>query len=75
MNTNKLRLGPLPRTELVKLTVTLPAELKATLDHYSALHSQTDGELVDAATLVLDMLATFMARDLGFRQTTQHQKK
>lgn len=41
MSANKLRLGPLPKSEPVKLTVTLSAELKATLDRYAALHSQT----------------------------------
>ncbi|HEY0660821.1 MAG TPA: DUF2274 domain-containing protein [Lysobacter sp.] len=68
MNTFKLRLGPLPKSELVKLTVTLSAELKATLDRYAALHAQTYGERVDAAALVPHMLETFMARDRGFRK-------
>ena len=64
----KLRLGPLPKTEQVKLTVTLSAELKATLDRYAALHAQTYGEQVDAAALVPHMLDAFMARDRGFRR-------
>lgn len=68
MNANKLRLGPLPRSEPVRLTVTLSAELKATLDRYAALHAQTYGERVDAATLVPYMLEAFMARDRGFRK-------
>lgn len=68
MNANKLRLGPLPRTQPVKLTITLSAELKATLDRYSALHAQTYGEQVDAAALVPHMLETFMARDRGFKK-------
>ncbi len=67
MSTAKLRLGPLPKTEPVKLTVTLSAELKATLDRYAALHAQTYGERVDAAALVPHMLEAFMARDRGFR--------
>ena len=68
MSTNKLRLGPLPKTESVKLTVTLSAELKVTLDRYAALHAQTYGERVDAAALVPHMLEAFMARDRGFRK-------
>ncbi len=68
MSTAKLRLGPLPRTEAVKLTVTLSAELKATLDRYAALHAQAYGERVDAAALVPHMLEAFMARDRGFRK-------
>lgn len=68
MSTAKLRLGPLPKSEPVKLTVTLSAELKATLDRYAALHAQTYGERVDAAALVPHMLEAFMARDRGFRK-------
>lgn len=68
MSANKLRLGPLPKMEPVKLTVTLSAELKATLDRYAALHAQTYGERVDAAALVPYMLDAFMARDRGFRK-------
>lgn len=41
--TRKLRLGPLPKTENVKLTFTCPASLKADLDRYAALHAQTYG--------------------------------
>lgn len=66
--TRKLRLGPLPRTEPVKLTVTLSAELKVTLDRYAALHAQTYGERVDAVALVPHMLEAFMSRDRGFRK-------
>ena len=65
---SRLRLGPLPRTEMVKLTITLPADLKATLDRYAAVHSQAHGESVDATTLVPHMLAAFMERDRGFRK-------
>ena len=57
----RLRLGPLPRTESVKLTFTCTASLKA------ALHAQTYGEAVDAVALVPHMLEVFMARDRGFK--------
>ncbi|SFN98543.1 hypothetical protein SAMN05443579_101163 [Variovorax sp. PDC80] len=69
MSTAKLRLGPLPKVEPVKLTVTLSAELKATLDRYAALHAQTYGERVDVAALVPHMLEAFMTRDRGFKQS------
>lgn len=64
----KLRLGPLPKTETVKLTFTCTASLKAELDRYAALHAQTYGEAVDAVALVPHMLEAFMARDRGFRR-------
>lgn len=63
----KLRLGPLPKSDTVKLTVALPADLKATLDRYAELHASMWGESVDAAALVPHMLSAFMERDRGFR--------
>ncbi|BCX53382.1 DUF2274 domain-containing protein [Comamonas thiooxydans] len=66
--TKKLRLGPLPRHDMTKLTFACPASLKADLDNYAALHAQTYGEAVDAATLIPHMLEAFMAGDRGFRK-------
>ncbi|AYH44707.1 DUF2274 domain-containing protein [Azoarcus sp. DN11] len=66
--TRKLRLGPLPKTESIKLTFTCPVSLKADLDRYAALHAQTYGETVDATTLIPHMLDAFMAGDRGFRK-------
>ena len=68
MTINKLRLGPLPKTETVKLTFACPATLKADLERYAELHGQAYGEPVDAATLIPHMLEAFMARDRGFRR-------
>lgn len=65
--TKKLRLGPLPKTESIKLTFACPASLKAELERYAALHAQTYGEAVDAATLIPHMLEAFMARDRVFK--------
>ena len=67
--TSKLRLGPLPKTETVKLTIAIPVTLKSDLDRYATLHAQTYGEAVDAATLIPHMLEAFMARDRGFKRT------
>jgi len=64
--TRTLRLGPLPKTETVKLTFTCSASLKNDLDRYAALHAQTYGESVDALALIPHMLEAFMARDRGF---------
>lgn len=66
-----LRLGPLPKYQVVKLTVNLPVVLKDELDRYAAAHSQMYGEKVDAAVLVPHVLERFMATDRGFR----HQAK
>lgn len=66
--TRKLRLGPLPKTETIKLTFACPASLKADLDRYAALHAQTYGEVVDAVVLIPHMLEAFMVGDRGFRK-------
>lgn len=66
--TRKLRLGPLPKTETVKITFTCTVVLKAELERYAAMHSQAYGEPVDAATLIPHMLETFMTRDRGFKR-------
>ena len=68
MNKTKLRLGPLPKAEVVKLTISVSAELKTTLDRYAELHSREYGQTVDAAALIPHMLHTFMARDREFRK-------
>ncbi len=69
MSTNRqLRLGPLPKTENIKLTFSCPSDLKAELDRYAALHTQTYGEATDVLALIPHMLAAFMARDRGFRK-------
>ena len=68
MSAGKLRLGPLPKTETVKLSFACSIGLKADLDRYAALHAQAYGEAVDAATLIPHMLEAFMARDRGFKK-------
>jgi len=73
--TNKLRLGPLPKTESIKLTFACPASLKADLDRYAALHAQAYGEAVDATTLIPHMLEAFMAGDRGFRRRQAKNEK
>jgi hypothetical protein len=67
MSANKLRLGPLPKTETVKVTITMSIELKTMLDRYAELHEQTWGRPVDVGALVPHMLAAFMERDREFK--------
>lgn len=68
MTANKLRLGPLPKLDSVKLTFVCPVPLKEDLERYAELHTKTYGEPVDAVTLIPHMLEAFMARDRGFRK-------
>ena len=62
----KLRLGPLPKTDMVKLTVTVTADLKAQLDAYAEVYSRVHTP-TDVLTLVPHMIAAFIERDRGFK--------
>lgn len=64
----KLRLGPLPSTQNVKVTVALPRTLKEQLDLYAELHSSAWNEPVDVATLIPHMLSEFISHDREFRR-------
>ena len=66
MNT-KLRLGPLPKAQPVKITITVTAELKETLDRYAAVHSSSTGEQNDVERLIPYMLEAFVVRDRAFQ--------
>ena len=68
---SKLRLGPLPKTEVVRLTIALTSQVKADLDRYVETYAAVYGEPVDAAVLVAHMVAAFMDRDRGFKKTSQ----
>lgn len=68
MSTNKLRLGPIPKPEMVRMTIVLTSTLKAEIDRYAALHAQTWGEPVDAAGIVPHIVEAFIARDRGFKK-------
>jgi len=63
----KLRLGPLPRSEMVKLTISISAATKVALEQYASLHSQLHGESIDAVALIPYMLEEFIERDRGFK--------
>jgi hypothetical protein len=65
-NASRLSLGALPRAEVVKLTISVPAELKLQLEAYAEVHSRLHGP-VDAVGLIPHMLLAFIARDRGFK--------
>jgi hypothetical protein len=70
----KLRLGPLPSTDTLKLTITVPVGLKAQLDRYAALHSETWGETVLSADLIPHMLTQFILRDKAFKAVMRRER-
>jgi hypothetical protein len=63
-----LKLHPLPNRVPVKLTVTLPPDLKKALDDYAALYARTYGVEEAVAELVPFMLDSFLKGDAGFRK-------
>ncbi|MGP1682055.1 MAG: DUF2274 domain-containing protein [Giesbergeria sp.] len=65
--TNQLKLGPLPKIVLTKITFACTTDLQTELDRYAALHSQTHGEPVNAVALIPHMLEAFMAQDRVFK--------
>lgn len=64
----KLRLGPLPRQQTVKVAISLPMALKDDLERYATAHSQLYGDQVDVAALIPHMLARFLESDRGFKR-------
>jgi len=70
----KLRLGPLPKTDTVKVTVALTVALKEDLDRYAELHARTWKQPVDATLLIPHILEQFVSRDKAFRAATRNSK-
>lgn len=65
--TRKLRLGPVPKAQQVKITITVTAELKELLDRYAEVHSQAMGEKNDVERLVPFILEDFIVKDRAFQ--------
>ena len=63
---SNLKLGPLPKLGIVRMTVPMPEPLKEELDLYAAEYGRLYGE-VDAATLIPHMLEAFLRSDRGWR--------
>lgn len=68
---DKLRIGPLPKVEMVRITFACNTVLKDQLDRYAELHGQTYGETVDAGALIPLMLSAFMAQDQAFKRAAR----
>ena len=66
-----LKLGPLPSTQVAKLSITVPVALLHDLERYAALHAQSTGDQADLARLIPHMLAAFIGSDRAFRRATR----
>ena len=61
----QLKLGPLPKVETVRVSVTMETLLKDALDLYAADYAELY-EPVDAAVLIPHMLEAFLQSDRAF---------
>ena len=68
MKNVKLRLGPLPKSDVAKITINVTAALKDDLESYARAHSIAWGQKTDVLTLIPFMLETFIARDRAFKR-------
>lgn len=69
--TAKLKLGRLPSTEVVKITIAMSVELKAMLDRYAQLHAEASGQKHDLGRLIPYMLQAFMNSDRAFTRANR----
>jgi len=66
--TQRLKLGPLPKTGMVKITLLLPIALQDDLQRYAELHAEASGEKNELPQLIPHMLQVFIASDRVFRR-------
>jgi len=65
----KLRLPPLPKSQTVKVTISLSGELHTALQQYAEMHSEVSGERNDVTRLIPYMLELFIDGDRVFRRS------
>jgi hypothetical protein len=65
----KIKLGKLPNTQNVRMTISLPATLKSQLERYAELHSRTWEQKVDATAIVPHILTQFLDSDREFQRS------
>jgi hypothetical protein len=64
---SQLKLGPLPKIETLRVTITVPKPLKQALDLYAADYARTF-EPVEIKALIPHMLEAFLRSDRAFMQ-------
>ena len=63
-----LRIGQLPKTDTVRITVVVPGELHEALLQYARAVSDVEGRPVDIRRLILRMLQRFIEGDREFNR-------
>lgn len=63
-----LKIGKLPDTTPIRLSIAISPELQVELDDYAAVYADAYGETAKVADLIPSMLASFMASDSRFKK-------
>ena len=62
------KIGKLPDTTPVKLSIAVPPDLQTDLQDYARVYEQAYGAPAKPADLIPSMLASFMASDSNFKK-------
>jgi hypothetical protein len=71
----ELRLAKLPERTPVRVTISLPPELKRSLDEYAALYREVYGQAEPVEALVPAMLGAFLEADRSFARRCRGGKR
>lgn len=68
MSATSLKIGPLPDTTPVKLTIAVDPDVNADLELYAQIYEEMYKEKASVAALIPSMLEAFLASDSGFKK-------
>ena len=68
MSSTSLKIGPLPDTTPVKLTIAVDPAVNADLELYASLYEEAYREKASVAALIPSMLQAFLASDTSFKK-------
>ena len=75
MPETSLKIGPLPDTTPVKLTIAVDPAVNADLELYASLYEETYREKASVAALIPSMLQAFLSSDSGFKKARKARTK
>ena len=71
----KTKLGKLPSSAMVRITLAIPEALMQQLDRYAQFHSAAWDQAVDTKQIASHILAQFLATDRAFQQAEKDNRK
>lgn len=75
MSNASLKIGRLPDTTPVKLTIAVDPAVNADLELYASLYEETYREKASITALIPSMLEAFLASDAGFKKARKARAK